>query len=160
LFKEMARRTNVKHRTLWLDDLKPGQAYESGSLCVSRDDIVAFAERFDPQPFHMDEVAAKGSFFDGLAASGWHTSALSMKLLLTSPLSIGNGVISTGGELRWTKPVRPGDILKLRIAISDVSLAEGSTKGKVSAVIETLNQDDEVVQAFKTNLIVLRKPSN
>ena len=96
---------------LYLDDLRIGQRFISGSLTVEEAEIKAFAARFDPQPFHLDESAARASLFRGLAASGWHTAALSMRLLVDGGAQIAGGVIGVSGELAWPRPTRPGDVL-------------------------------------------------
>jgi acyl dehydratase len=151
---------NMKHPKLWLDDLKTGQRFDSDSVTIERDEIIAFAQKYDPQPFHTDEAAAGASLFKGLTASGAHTYALSMSLLARSAFSLGGGIIGTGGDLRWTKPVRPGDTLRLRIDIIDVSQSNGSpNRGQVAIHIETLNQKDEIVQTFDTKLTVFNAPA-
>src|SRR4029077_8820691 len=97
---------------LYLEDLAPGQRWVSASLRVEEAAIRAFAEQFDPQPFHLDPVAARFTFFEGLAAGGWHTAALTMRLLVTGGLRLAGGLIGTGGTLSWPKPTRPGDVLR------------------------------------------------
>src|SRR4051812_9537009 len=95
---------------MYLEDLAPGQKYGSGTLRVEAADIKAFAMQYDPQPFHLDEAAADKSFFQGLAASGWHTAALAMRLLVGSEMKLAGGVIGAGvEEFKWPRPVRPGD---------------------------------------------------
>src|SRR4029079_14295533 len=106
------RQANAKRPLLWLDDLAPGQAFESSCRTITRDEIVTFAAAFDPQPFHVDEEAAKASLFKGLAARGIHPFAVSIRVLLDSPFALASGLICTGGEIQWKKPVRPGDVLR------------------------------------------------
>ena len=97
----------------YLEDFSVGQIFQSGTISVSADEIKAFASQFDPQPFHLDETAAKATFFGGLVASGWHTAALTMRLIVDSELKIAGGSIGAGAEeLRWPRPVRPGDTLR------------------------------------------------
>src|SRR2546427_11832438 len=97
---------------LYLEDFAPGQKHVSGSLRVDASAIKAFAAQFDPQPFHLDEDAARGSFFGGLAASGWHTAALSMRLLVDSGFRPAGGIIGTRAEeMKWPRPGRPRDEL-------------------------------------------------
>src|SRR4051812_15511550 len=92
---------------LFLDDLYVGQRFTSGTYRIDAERIKAFAAEFDPQPFHLDEAAAQGSVFRGLAASGWHTAAVAMRLLVTGGLPLADGIIGLGGELTWPKPTRP-----------------------------------------------------
>ena len=149
---------NLERSLLWLNDLAPGQVFESGSRTITRDEIVSFAAMFDPQPFHLDEEAAKVSLFNGLAASGIHTFGASVRLLLDSTFYLANGLISTGGEIQWRKPVRPGDVLRLRIQISDVAADPDSDRGIVTLKVETLNQNGEVVQTFVPRIVAFKKP--
>src|SRR4051812_45142602 len=106
---------------LFLEDFAAGQTYASGRLRVSAADIQAFAAAYDPQPFHLDEAAARSTLFKGLAASGWHTAALSMRLMVDGPLRPAGGLIGAGlDELRWPQPVRPGDELYVTSEILEV----------------------------------------
>src|SRR5258706_16208325 len=99
---------------MYLEDFAPGQEYRTGSLKVSAEEIKAFARQFDPQPFHLDEEAARDTLFRGLAASGWHTAAVTMRLLVDSELKPAGGLVGAGlDELSWPRPVRPGDGLHL-----------------------------------------------
>ncbi len=105
-------------REWFLEDFAVGQRFTSGSVGVSAAEIKAFAAQFDPQPFHLDEEAARSTFFGGLVASGWHTAALTMRLIVDSDLKIAGGSIGAGAELiKWPRPVRPGDTLH---AVSEV----------------------------------------
>src|SRR5580693_8113726 len=96
---------------LYLEDLYIGQRFVSGSYVMEAERIKEFAAEFDPQPFHLDESAAHASIFKGLAASGWHTAAVAMRLLVTGGLRFANGILGLGGEIAWPRPTRPGDIL-------------------------------------------------
>src|SRR5271157_1382288 len=98
---------------LYLEDLRVGQRFTSGSYHMDGNGIKAFAAEFDPQPFHLDEAVAQTSIFRGLSASGWHTAAVAMRLLVTGGLPLANGIIGLGGELAWPKPTRPGDTLRV-----------------------------------------------
>ena len=142
---------------LFLEDLSVGDVFESESLTLSAEQIVAFAEQFDPQPFHLDDEAAKGSFFQGLAASGWHTVALTMRLLVRSfPLACG--VIGAGAELAWPKAVRPGDRLRATSTVLDISPSRSKPdRGIVVVQTVTSNQLDEVVQRLTSKLLVFRR---
>ena len=146
----------------YLEDLAVGQTFSSSRLRVTREQIVRFAAEFDPQPFHVDEVAARATLFEGLAASGWHTAALTMKLLVASNLEPAGGLIGAGVEdLRWPKPVRPDDELRVTSEILDVRLSKSRTDvGLVKARMTTLNQNDEPVQIFAANLVVRRRPAH
>src|SRR5258705_13524570 len=103
--------TEPRHndQRLYLDDLQVGQRFTSAAHSIDEAQIKAFAREYDPQPFHLDDVAAKGSLFGGLAASGWHTAAITMRLLVESGLPIAGGVIGAGGEVNWPRPTHPGD---------------------------------------------------
>jgi len=145
---------------LYFEDLPVGFRTSTGSIRIDADDIKTFAQRFDPQPFHLDEAAAERTFFGGLGASGWHTAALTMRLLVTSGLPIAGGVIGAGGEVQWPRATRPGDTLRV---VSEVTAAKVSAshpeRGMVTVRSETLNQKDEVVQVMTARLVVPRKPT-
>ena len=145
---------------LYFEDLPVGFCTSTGSIVIEADDIKQFAERFAPQPFHLDERAAEKTFFGGLVASGWHTAALTMRLLVTSGLPIAGGVIGAGGEIQWPRATRPGDTLRV---VSEVTAAKVSAshpeRGMVTVRSETLNQRDEVVQIMTARLVVPRKPT-
>lgn len=98
---------------LYLDDLSAGMTFRNGPVTITAEEIKAFAAQFDPQPFHLDEAAAEASFFRGLAASGWHTASLGMRLMVTGGPKLAGGYIGAGGELSWTQPVYAGDALTL-----------------------------------------------
>jgi acyl dehydratase len=145
---------------LYFEDLPIGFRTSTGSIRIDADDIKQFAGRFDPQPFHLDEAAAEKSFFGGLVASGWHTAALTMRLLVTSGLPIAGGVIGAGGEVQWPRATRPGDTLRV---VSEVIAAKVSAsnpeRGMVTVRSETINQRDEVVQVMTARLVVPRRPT-
>ena len=139
-----------------LDDLTVGQRFESPSHRVGAEEIKDYAARFDPQPFHLDEEEAEGSFFQGLAASGWHTAAITMRLVVDS-VPLRGGVIGGGGELLWSKPVRPGDTLTVETEILAITPSKSRPgQARVDVRILTKNQDGEVVQSFKPKLVVTR----
>ena len=143
---------------LYLDDLSVGQAFTSGTRTLDAEAIVRFAGEFDPQPFHLDAEAAKGSFFGGLAASGWHTAAVTMRLLVES-VPIAGGVIGGGGEIAWPKATRPGDALHVRSEVLEVRASRSRPdRGMVTLKSETRNQDGDVVQVLTSRLVVFRKP--
>jgi acyl dehydratase len=144
---------------LYLEDFAPGQKYESGSLRVTAEEIKAFASQYDPQPFHLDEAAARDTFFGGLAASGWHTAALTMKLLVAGELRPAGGIVGAGfEEFRWPRPVRPGDELHVESEILEVRASKSRpTQGVIKVKTTTLNQDGEAVQVFVGSLVVPRR---
>ena len=146
---------------LHLEDFAVGQIFGSGRLKVEAEQIKAFASEFDPQPFHLDEPSARQTFFKGLAASGWHTAALTMRLLVDSPLKPAAGIIGTGGEVNWPRPVRPGDELRLESEIIEVRPSQSRPdRGTIKVRTTTLNQDGEAVQILMANLIVMRRSSS
>lgn len=146
---------------LYLEDFQPGQRFSSAGRTVDTEDIKRFASDFDPQPFHLDEAAAAESLFQGLAASGWHTTALTMRLLVESDMTPANGIIGAGcDELRWPRPVRPGD--HLRVAAEVLEVRESKSRpsdGFVKLQVTTLNQDDQPVQVMTANMLVPRRPA-
>lgn len=144
----------------YLEDFAVGQSFGSGRSRVEADRIKAFAAEFDPQPFHLDEQAARDTFFGGLAASGWHTAALTMRLLVASELRPAGGIIGLGfEELRWPRPVRPGDELRLQSEVLEVRVSKSRpTQGLIRVRTTTLNQRDEAVQVFVGNLLVPCRP--
>jgi acyl dehydratase len=144
----------------YLEDLKPGQTFGSGTLTVDADAITSFAAQFDPQPFHLDEASARDTFFGGLVASGWHTAAMTMRLLVGGELRPAGGLIGAGvDELRWPRAVRAGDVLRASTEVLEVRESKSRPDiGSIKLRTTTLNQDDEPVQVFVGNLIVQRRP--
>ena len=140
---------------LYLDDLYVGQRFTSATHAIDAAQIKAFARQFDPQPFHLDEAAAKGTVFGGLVASGWHTAALSMRLQVESGLPIAGGMIGIGGEMSWPRPTRPGDVLRVMSEIVEVTPSRSRPdRGVVRVRSETRNQRDEVVQILDAKVKV------
>jgi acyl dehydratase len=120
--------------------------------------ITAFAREFDPQPFHLDDEAAKATLFGGLAASGWHTAAVTMRLLVQSGLPIAGGIIGSGGELSWSKPARPGDALSVESEVLEITPSRSRPdRGSARIRSETRNQNGEIVQTFTARLVVPRR---
>jgi acyl dehydratase len=145
----------------YLEDYAAGQRFVSPrSLQVDRERIKAFAAEFDPQPFHLDEEAARGSIFRGLAASGWHTAALTMRLIVDGDFKPAGGIIGAGvEELRWPRPVRAGDTLRVESEIIEVRPSKSRPEiGLVKVRNTTLNQNDEPVLVQVANLLVPRRP--
>jgi acyl dehydratase len=142
----------------YFEDLAVGQIFGSGRLTVSADEIKEFAARFDPQPFHLDEAAGRASLLGGLTASGWHTAALTMRLIVGGEFRPAGGIIGGGGELTWLKPVRPGDELHTESAILETRLSRSRPgEGLVKVRVTTLNQHGEAVQTFTPTLLVRRR---
>ena len=145
---------------LYLEDLHVGQRFESATLAITADEIKAFARQFDPQPFHLDEDAAARSLLGGLAASGWHTAALTMRLLVGGGAPIAGGVIGAGVGIRWPRPVRPGDELQVVSEVLEITPSRSkSDRGIAVLRSETRNQRGEVVQVLTSKLMVPRRPS-
>ena len=146
---------------LYLEDIAVGQVYRSKRITVDADSIKAFAAAFDPQPFHLDEDAARPSVFGGLVASGWHTAGLTMRLLVEGAFTPAGGLIGAGAdELRWPRPVRPGDTLQVEGEILEVRPSRSKPhQGVVRTRITTTNQHGEAVQVFVASLIVPRRPA-
>jgi len=128
---------------------------------VDAERIKAFAAEFDPQPFHLDEEAAAGTMFRGLAASGWHTAAITMRLLVKSELKPAGGIIGIGfDEFRWPRPVRPGDELRVESEVLEVRPSKSRPdQGLIKVRTTTLNQHNEPVQIMISNLVVPRRPA-
>ena len=142
----------------YLEDYAVGQKFGSGQIRVDKERIKAFAE-FDPQPFHLDETLASDSIFRGLAASGWHTAAMTMRLLVEGELKPAGGIVGTGfDEFRWPRPVRPGDELHIECEILDVRASKSrADQGLIKVRTTTFNQNNEAVQIQVGNLLVPRK---
>src|SRR5262249_28666553 len=140
---------------LYLEDFHVGQRFVSATHAMETEGIKAFARQFDPQPFHLDEEAARQSLFGGLVASGWHTAAISMRLQVESGLPIAGGMIGIGGEMSWPRPTRPGDILKVVSEVEEVMPSRSRPdRGTIRVRSETRNQRDEVVQILTARLLV------
>ena len=143
---------------LYFEDIAAGQTYRSPELRIDAASITEFAARFDPQPFHLDDAAARDSLFEGLAASGWHTAALTMKLCLISDFRPAGGIIGVGGELLWPRAVRPGDALHVEIEVLETRTSRSRPRqGVVKILITTLNQHGDPVQTFTPTLFVDRR---
>jgi acyl dehydratase len=145
----------------YLEDFAVGQRFGgAGRIRLEKERMIAFAAEFDPQPFHLDEQAASGSIFRGLAASGWHTAAVTMGLLVESDLRPAGGIVGAGfDEFRWPRPVRPGDELRVESEVLEVRPSRSRPdQGMIKVRTTTLNQRDEAVQITVGNLVVPRRP--
>ncbi|OYQ35571.1 acyl dehydratase [Niveispirillum lacus] len=133
----------------YLEDFTPGMELEFGDRLVTAEEVVAFAREYDPQPFHLDEEAGKATHFGGLVASGWQTAGFMMRMLVDHMLSPKTSLGSPGlDELRWLKPVRPGDRLRVRVRIQEVKRSRSRPEmGTIRQTTEVLNQKDEVVMS-------------
>ena len=148
-------------RPLYLEDFAVGQTFRSGTAAVEPGKVRAFAAAFDPQPFHLDEQAAAGSIYGGLIASGWHTAALTMRLLVEGELAVAGGLVGAGVEsLRWPRPVRPGDTLRVESEVLEVRPSQSRPdRGVVRLRSTTFNQGGQPVMEQVATLIVPRRPA-
>jgi acyl dehydratase len=147
---------------LYLQDFTPGQIFTGNTrIRIEESRVKTFASEFDPQPFHLDEGAAGASIFRGLAASGWHTAAVTMRLLVDSEFQPAGGIVGAGfDELRWPRPVRPGDELRVECEVLEVRPSKSRPEqGLVKLRTNTLNQDGEIVQTSVGNLVVPCRPA-
>ena len=146
---------------LYLDDMHVGQKFNSGTYEMTKERIIAFAAEFDPQPFHLDEAAAQASVFRGLAASGWHTAAVAMRLLITGGLPFASGAVGLGGEIEWPRPTRPGDTLHVESEIIEIIPSRSKpNQGIVRVRNITVNQNGEPVQIFTAKILAYKRPSS
>jgi acyl dehydratase len=154
----MDERSKPAPTPFFLDDLSVGQRFSSASHTIDEAQIKAFAAQFDPQPFHLDDAAAKATLFGGLAASGWHTAAITMKLLVDSGLPLMGGIIGSGGEVSWPRPTRPGDTLTVVSEIEEITPSRSRPdRGMIRVRSETRNQHGETVQVLIAKLVVPRR---
>ena len=154
----MAEPSTQNADRVYLDDLYVGRRFTSGTHTIDEVEIKAFARQFDPQPFHLDDDAARATLLGGLAASGWHTAAITMRLLVESGLPLAGGIIGAGGEIAWPKPTRPGDTLRVESEVLEVTPSRSRPdRGMATVRSVTRNQKDEAVQELKAKLIVPRR---
>ena len=143
---------------LYMEELQPGMCFTSAEHAIDEAQIKAFATQFDPQPFHLDAEAAKTTLFGGLAASGWHTAAITMRLLVGGGLPLAGGIIGASGELSWPKPTRPGDLLHVESEVISVTPSRSKPdRGMAVVRSKTRNQKGDVLQLFTVNVVVNRK---
>lgn len=144
-------------RQLYLEDLQVGDRFTSRGLALDAAQIVAFARQFDPQPFHLDDAAAAQTLFGRLAASGWHTASLTMRLLVES-LPLAGGVIGSGGELQWPQPTHADDVLHVETEVLEIVPSRSKPeRGMVRVRCRTLNQRGELLQSFSPRMVVSRR---
>ena len=147
-------------RPIYLDDLTVGDQFKSGEHAMDAAQITAFAAQFDPQPFHLDDAAARSTLFGGLAASGWHTAAVTMRLQVTSGLPIAGGIIGAGGELSWPRPTRANDVLHVVSEVVQIQPSKSKPdRGMVTVRSETRNQHGDVLQLSTVRIVVPRRPA-
>ena len=145
---------------LYFEDILVGQRFATGTKLVDEAEIKQFAAAYDPQPFHLDDDAAKATLFGGLAASGWHTAAMTMRLLVDGGPPFAGGIIGGGGELSWPRPTRAGDILLVETEILEMTPSRSRPeRGMVTVRNDTRNQNGEIVQSFTAKLVVRRRPA-
>ena len=150
--------TRTPRDQLYLDDLHVGQRFTSGVHRLDEAQIKAFAIQFDPQPFHTDNQAAERTFFKGLAASGWHTAAITMRLNVESGPPLAGGFVGAGGEVSWPAPTRPGDVLHVESEVVEVTPSRSRPdRGTIVLLSRTINQRGDVVLIQKAKLVVPRK---
>jgi acyl dehydratase len=143
---------------LYLEDLYVGQRFHSGPYLMEERRMKEFAAEFDPQPFHLDEAAARDSVFGGLAASGWHTAAATMRMLATGGLPLANGIVGVGAEVTWPKPTRAGDILRLESEIVEIKPSRSKPdRAMVTVRSLTTNQNGDVLQIFTAKVLVSKR---
>ena len=143
----------------YLDDLHIGERFLTGTHELDANQIIEFAKQFDPQPFHLDDNAAQSTLFGGLAASGWHTAAITMQLQVTGPMRIAGGMIGAGVELSWPTPTRPGDVLQAESEIEDIRISKSRPdRGIVTVRTITRNQRGDILQDTRAKLIVPCRP--
>src|SRR5712672_2714914 len=148
-----------KPQGLYLADLHVGQRFVSGTHRMDEAKIKEFAREFDPQPFHLDEAAARASVFGGLAASVWHTAAVAMRLLVDGGLPLGNGISGLGGDLAWPRPTRPGDTLHVESEVLEIVPSRSKPNQAIVKVQSTtLNQKGEPVHSFTSKCLVFKRP--
>ena len=151
--------SQAKHpELLFLDDLGVGQKFSGASYEFSEAEIKEFASRFDPQPFHLDSEAAKSTVFRGLAASGWHTASVTMRLLVEGGAPLAGGIVGASGEIEWPNPTRPGDVVHVESEVIEIIPSHSKPdRGIVRLRSHTKNQRGQVVLVLTPKLVVPRR---
>jgi acyl dehydratase len=144
---------------LYLEDIGVGYRSTTGTYRVEESEIKGFASKYDPQPFHLDEAAAQAGVFRGLAASGWHTAAVTMNLIVTGGIPFAAGTVGYGAEVEWPRPTRPGDTLHVESEVIEIVPSRSKPNQAVVKVRNTtINQDGEPVQILIAKLLVFKRP--
>lgn len=144
----------------YLEDLNVGDQWVSREYAITSENIKAFASDYDPQPFHLDEDEAKETFFEGLAASGWQTASVTMRLMVES-IPIATGLIGAGGTINWPRPTRPNDTLHIVAKVIEIKPSRSKPdRGIITVQIDTLNQEGKAVQQFTCNMVAFRRDQN
>jgi acyl dehydratase len=144
---------------LWLDDIHVGDRFRTDTYDLTADDIIDFATKWDPQPFHLSDETARETFFKGLAASGWHTAAITMRLLVTSGPPLAGGIIGAGGDVAWPTATRPGDQLHVEVEVTGVQRSTSNPdRGLITIAFNTVNQDGDVRQRSTARLVAFARP--
>lgn len=157
----MTSRDGPSEQRLYFEDLRVGQRFTTASsYTIDETQIKAFAAQFDPQPFHLDEEAGRATVFGGLVASGWHTAAITMRLIIEGGPRFAGGTLGLGAELSWLKPVRAGDTLTVRGEVLETTPSSSRRdRGRVNMRTETLNQLGDVVQVCVSKVMVPCRPT-
>lgn len=151
--------TNASQAAIYLDDMRVGQIFESGEHAMDEAQIKSFAAQFDPQAFHLDDAAARSTLFGGLAASGWHTASITMRLQVTSGMPIAGGIVGAGAEVSWPRPTRPTDVLRVFSEVQQIQPSKSKPdRGMVTVRSETRNQHGDVLQVSTVRIVVPRRP--
>jgi acyl dehydratase len=144
---------------LWLEDIQVGDRFRTDVYDLTAAEIIEFATQWDPQPFHLGEESARDTFFKGLAASGWQTAVITMRLLVTTGLPLATGIIGASIDLAWPTPTRPGDQLHVELEVSDVRVSKSDpTRGFITTAYDTLNQHGDVRQRTTARLLAFTRP--
>ena len=153
-----AKLATPENNGLYLEDLRVGQRFTSGTYRMDEKRIKSFAEEFDPQPFHLDDAAAQHTVFRGLSASGWHTAAVTMRLMVTGGVPFASGLIGLSGQAEWPRPTRPGDTLRVDSEILEIKPSRSKpNQGIVTVRCVTINQNGEPVQILTTKILVFKR---
>lgn len=150
----------MEQQLFYFDDFTVGDTFVGDTVEVTAADIKRFAAEFDPQPFHLDDEAARDTIFGGLAASGWHTAAITMRLLVASGPKLANGILGAGADIEWKQPTRAGDVLRVESEVVELTPSRSRPQyGMLTLRTSTVNQRGEVVQILTARLMVARRPA-
>ncbi|BAX57667.1 MaoC family dehydratase [Burkholderia stabilis] len=150
----------MEQQLFYFDDFTVGDTFVGDTVEVTAADIKRFAAEFDPQPFHLDDEAARDTIFGGLAASGWHTAAITMRLLVASGPKLANGILGAGADIEWKQPTRAGDVLRVESEVVELTPSRSRPQyGMLTLRTRTVNQRGEVVQILTARLMVARRPA-